>query len=173
MRRLLSVVIGALVVLGTPEPALVAPRPVVVSIGHDRFDITGESNTLTVLRHAPVPYESVSEVAAAVREPGALPASVRLLRIAPPQVVDYVWCVTSEGVLVVGQQIRSLDPATGQYVFTKGDIKRAYPALEGIVPWTWIVDISLGREVALTLEVRATARTFPVRSVTVLPTVMQ
>jgi hypothetical protein len=173
MRRLLAAVVVALAVLGTPVTALVAPRPVVVNIGHDRFDITGEGNTLTGLRHAPVPYESVSEVAAAVREPPSLAASVRLTRAAPPQVVDYIWCVTSEGVLVVGQQVRSLDGATGEYVFTEGDIKRAYPALEGIVPWTWIVDIPLGREVALLLEVRATARTFPVRSVTVLPKVMQ
>jgi hypothetical protein len=173
MRHALGLVVVVLAVLGTPVTALVAPRAVVVSVGHDRFDITAEGNTLTGLRHAPVPYESVAEVAAAVREASSLASSVRVTRAAPPQVVDYIWCVTSEGVLVVGQQVRSLDTTSGQYVFTEGDIKRAYPALEGLVPWTWIVDISLGREVALTLEVRATARTFPVRSVTVLPRVMQ
>ncbi|MBM4435540.1 MAG: hypothetical protein FJ028_10700 [Chloroflexi bacterium] len=150
---------------------LAAPPPVLVTIDADRFDISAEGNVVTGLRLAPVPYRSMTAVASAVRRPAPVPAAVRVTRATPPQMIDYVWCVTEEGVLVVGQQIRTLDHASGHYDFTEGDIERAYPALEATVPWTWIVSIPLGREVALTLEVRAPEARWPVRAVTVTPTV--
>lgn len=171
MRRALAIGALALVILSAPVVASVAPQPVVVTMSADRFDISAEGNAVTGLRRAPVSYTSVTELAAAVRQPQPIAAVVRLVRAAPPQVIDYAWCVTEEGALVVGQQVRTLDVSSGQYVFTEGDIKRAYPALEATVPWTWIVDIPLGREVALTLEVRAMTQRSPVRSVTVVPTV--
>ena len=160
-----------LVILATPLVGAVAPPPVLVSMDADKFDISGEGNTVTGLRRAPVPYTSVSEVSAAVKQAQPLPAALRLVRGSPPQMIDYVWCVTEDGVLVVGQQIRSLDVSSGQYTFMDGDIKRAYPALEASVPWTWIVDVPLGREVSLTLEVRAMTQTWPIRAVTVAPSV--
>jgi hypothetical protein len=171
MRRLVAAGAFALVMLSASTPAAVAPRPVVVTMDADRFEITGEGNAVTGLRRAPVPYVSLTDVSAAVRQPGPLPAAVRLVRGSPPQVIDYVWCVTEEGVLVVGRQVRSLDVPSGQYTFTEGDIKRAYPALEASVPWTWIVDIPLGREVSLTLEVRAITPRWPVVAVAVSPRV--
>ena len=148
-----------------------APLPVAVSIDAERFHIAGEGNTVTGLRRAPVPYASLTDLHEAVRSPAPLAAGVRLVRAMPPQVVDYVWCVTEEGALVVGQQVRVLDQMSGQYVFAEGDIKRAYPALEATVPWRWIVSIPLGREVALTLEVQAMSHTWPVRAVIVAPSV--
>jgi hypothetical protein len=111
------------------------------------------------------------ELDAAVRIATPLPAGVRIVRTTPPQVIDYIWCVTEEGALVVGQQVRTLDQRTGQYLYSEGDIKRAYQALEANVPWRWIVDIPLGREVALTLEVRAMSQSWPVRGVLVTPSV--
>jgi hypothetical protein len=171
MRRLVAAGVFALVTVAASLMEAAAPRAVVVVMGDDRFDISGEGNSVTGLRRAPVPYTSMSDLAAAVRLPEPVPAAVRLVRAAPPQVIDYVWCVTEEGVLVVGQQVRTLDVSSGQYLFTEGDIKRAYPALEATVPWTWIVDIPLGREVALTLEVRAMAHAWPVRGVIVVPSV--
>ena len=153
---------------GVLEPAEI--RPVVVRIGDDRFDVSGEGNTLTGLRRSAVRFGSVSDLMAAVVQPAALPASARLVRSVPPQVVDYVFCVTDDGVLVVGQQVRAPE-GSGTYTFTEGGIKRAYPALEGTVPWTWIVDIPLGREVSLTLQVRAMAPGWPVRAVSIAPSV--
>jgi hypothetical protein len=160
-----------LVMLRAAAADAAPPPPVVVTIEGDHFQISGEGNTVTGLRRAPVAYEGVSDLAAAVREPQPVAASVRLVRSAPPQVIDYVWCVTEDGVLVVGRQVRTLDVASNQYVFTEGDIKRAYPALEASVPWKWIVEIPLGREVGLTLDVRAMAPGWPVRAVFVAPTV--
>jgi len=171
MRRALVAGAFALVILATQGIEAVAPRPVVVTMEADRFEITGEGNSLTGLRRAPVPYSSVTDVAAAVRQPRPVAAALRLVRAAPPQVIDYVWCVTEEGQLVVGRQVRTLDVPSGQYVFTEGDIKRAYPALEATIPWTWIVSMSLGREIALTLEVRAMTPRWPVRAVVVAPSV--
>ena len=155
-----------------PSGALaVEPRPVVIRLDAERFDISGEGNSVTGLRRAPVPYRSLSEMTAAVRQPQPLATALRLVRAAPPQVIDYVFCVTDDGVLVVGQQVRSLDVTSGQYVFIEGDIKRAYPALEARAPWTWIVDIPLSREVPLILELTAMAHTWPVRIVAVTPSV--
>ena len=162
-----------MLVLDASSLAAVAPRPVVVSMDADRFDISGDGNTLTGLRRAPVPYTSLTDVSQAVRQPQPLPAALRFMRTSPPQVIDYVWCVTEEGVLIVGQQVRNLDMASGQYTYTEGDIKRAYTALEATVPWTWIVDLPLGREVSLTLEVRAMSQAWPIRAVTVSPSVAQ
>jgi hypothetical protein len=173
MRHTVAIAASALVLLHVPMIAAAPARPVVVTMDADRFEISGEGNSLTGLRRAPVAYSSMTDAAAAVRQPHPIAATVRLVRAAPPQVIDYVWCVTEEGVLVVGQQVRTLDVSSGQYVFTEGDIKRAYPALEAIAPWTWIVDIPLGREVGLTLEVRAMTTAWPVRAVTVAPRVRQ
>ena len=173
MGPLVAVSVFAVVMLEAPVLLAVAPRPVVVSMDAERFDVAGEGNTLTGLRRAPVPYTSVTDVSLAVRQAQPVPAGLRFVRGSPPQVIDYVWCVTEEGVLIVGQQVRRLDAVSGQYAFTEGDIKRAYPALEASVPWTWIVDIPLGREVTLTLEVRAMSQTWPVLAVTVAPSVSQ
>jgi hypothetical protein len=170
MRRVL--VAGAVGVLMLAPRAVAAPviRPVIVSVDEHRFNVSGEGNTVTGVRLAPVPYASIVELSAALGRGSVLPAAVRLVRSAPSQVIDYVFCVTDDGLLVVGQQTRSAD-GTGRYGEAEGEIKRAYPALEATVPWRWIVDIPIGREVALTLDVRATSHAWPVRGVTVVPTV--
>jgi|SRR5436190_9362775 len=161
----------ALVILDASPTVAVEPRPIVVKLDAQRFEISGEGNSATGLRHAPVPYESLSAIGAAVRQAEPLAAAVRVVRAVPAQVIDYVFCVTEDGVLVVGQQLRSLDAASGQYVFTEGDIKRAYPALEATSPWTWIVDIPLGREVPLILALTAMGRAWPILAVAVTPSV--
>lgn len=162
----------ALVMLDAPVVTAAEPRPVIVRMDSERFDISADGNSVTGLRRAPVPYTSLSEVADAVRQSQSLATAVRLVRAAPPQVIDYVFCVIDNGVLVVGQQVRSLDVTSGQYVFTEGDIKRAYPALEATVPWTWIVDIPLGREAGLSLELTAMMQGWPVRAIAVTPRVV-
>jgi hypothetical protein len=169
MHRALRAGVFAVMVLDASTAAAVAPLPTVVYMDGERFEISGEGNSVTGVRRAPVPYDSASVVAAAVVQAQPVPAAVRLVRSAPPQVIDYVFCVTEEGVLVIGQQVRTLDVSSGRYVFTEGDIKRAYQALEATVPWTWIVDIPLGREVAVTLELRAMTALWPIRAVFVTP----
>ena len=170
MRRML--VAGAVGMLMLAPCAVAAPviRPVIVSVDEHGFNVSGEGNTVTGVRLAPVPYASIVELSAALGRGSVLPAAVRLVRRAPSQVIDYVFCVTDDGLLVVGQQTRSADGA-GRYGEADGEIKRAYSALEATVPWRWIVDIPIGREVALTLDVRATSHAWPVRGVTVVPTV--
>ena len=171
MRAWAAVGALALVILDTPLMVAADPRPVVVKIDAERFEIFGEGNSATGLRRAPVPYDSRSAIDAAVRQAQPLATAVRVVRAVPAQVIDYVFCVTEDGVLIVGQQLRSLDAASGMYVFTEGEIKRAYPALEATVPWTWIVDIPLGREVPLLLELKATGGAWPVQVVAVTPSV--
>lgn len=171
MRRTLAAGGLALVMFGASTLPAAPPPPVVLSMDADRFSVSGEGNTVTGLRRAPVPYSSLIDLDVAVRMATPLPAGVRIVRSTPPQVIDYIWCVTEEGALVVGQQVRVLDQRSGQYLYSEGDIKRAYQALEANVPWRWIVDIPLGREVALTLEVRAMAHSWPVRAVIVTPSV--
>ena len=163
----------ALVIPDVSWIAAAEPRAIFVRIDDQSFDISGEGNSATGVRRAPVPYDSLSDLATAVRLPQTLATALRIVRAEPPQVIDYVFCVTEDGVLVVGQQIRALDVTTGRYVFTDGDIKRAYPALEATVPWTWIVDIPLGREVPLTLELKAMGRRWPVRAIAVTPSVLR
>ena len=149
----------------------VEPRPVHVSIDTEHFQISSDGNAVTGLRRAPVPYGSLSDMTAAIRLPQPVPTAVRLVRTVPPQVIDYVFCITDDGLLVVGQQTRTLDMTSGQYIFTDGEIKRAYQALEATVPWTWIVDIPLAREVPLTLQLKAMTQEWPVRAVVVTPSV--
>jgi len=163
----------ALVIPDISWVAAAEPRAVYLRMDGERFDVSGEGNSATGVRYAPVPYDSLSDIAAAVRLPQTLATALRIVRAEPPQVIDYVFCVTEDGVLVVGQQIRSLDVTTGLYVFIDGDIKRAYPALEATVPWTWIVDIPLGREVPLTLELKAMGQAWPVRAIAVTPNVVR
>ena len=149
------------------------PLPVAIQVDADRFEITGESNTMTGVRRAPVPYDTLAGITGAVQREAPVPAAARVVRSAPPQVIDYVLGVTEDGFLVVAQQVRTLDGTTGRYQFLEGEITRAYPALEATGSWRWIVDIPLGREVSVTLEVAALTPGWPVRGVTVTPKVLR
>jgi hypothetical protein len=167
-----AVVIRALAVaLLTAHAASAAPLlPVSIHVDADRYEVAGEGNSVIGVRRAPVsPCASPAEIASALRREEPVAAVVRITRATPPQVIDYAFCVTTDGILVVGRQVRTLDPSSGRYVFTEGDIKRAYPALEAISPWMWIVEIPLGREVGLTLELRAMTPAAPIRAVFVTP----
>ena len=168
MRR--AALAGALgLVMLAPGLAVGAePLPATVTILADRFEISMGGNVATGVRRAPVSYDSPSALARDLEQPRPVPAAVRVVRSSPAQAIDYTFCVTEDGVLVVGRQSWTLDLPSGRYVFTGGDIKRAYPALEATVPWTWIVEISLAREAGLTLEVRA-LMSAPVRAVAVTP----
>jgi hypothetical protein len=164
----LVVTVAVLTLHATAVPSAPPPRPV-VNVGVDRFDVSGEGNSVVGVRRAPVPYSSFQAIATALTKSDPLPAAVRLTRVTPPQVIDYVFCVTEDGALVVGQQVRTLDIGSQRYVAMEGEIKRVYRALEARVPWTWIVDIPLGREVDLSLELSAMTATWPVHAIAVTP----
>lgn len=154
----------ALAVL-TVAPVTVGAQPG-RSGADDRVRIQAGGNELTVRRTGPVPYSAMDQLTAEIERPlSGRVSAIRLRRASPPQMIDYVFCITREGTLVLGQQM--FDLGAGRPSFSRGEIARAYPRLERPGPWAWIIDIPLGREASAALELRATAEGWPVRSVTI------
>ncbi|MBI1735052.1 MAG: hypothetical protein HYR51_07760 [Candidatus Rokubacteria bacterium] len=128
-----------------------------------------DDNELVVRRAVPIQYTRLEDFAAAIRQ--SLPASAaafRVVRGAPPEVQEYVFAVTADGALLVGEQRRTFDFAERTYTFQQGRLDRTYPAVEGMTPWMWLIEVPLSREVEVTLEVRAEGA-WPVRNVVVTP----
>jgi len=124
-------------------------------------------NELVVVRDVPVAYARLDQLVVDIArpaEPGAAP--IRIMRASPPQLIDYVLCVTRDGTLVIGARIETFDPGERRYVFTKGEIVRSYRPLDAPEGWLWLVEVALSREMIVTLEVRAPA-SWPAESVTV------
>src|SRR5258705_187006 len=69
----------ALVSLDVPRVVATEPRPVFMRMDAERFDISGDGNSLTGLRRAPVPYDSLSDVGAAVRQAQTLATGLAVL----------------------------------------------------------------------------------------------
>ena len=124
--------------------------------------VVREGNTLFARASAPVRYLHVGDMLAAIERP-VTPAAMRLRRMAPGQLVDYFFCVTLEGRLVVGQQLWREDPTRG-WVFERGELTRAYSPLESDGPWTWLIEMPVARESEAMIVVRAEGE-WPLRSV--------
>jgi hypothetical protein len=133
------------------------------AVGAD-LRLVREGNTLRARASAPVRYSQVSDMLAELARPVA-PAAMRLTRVAPGQLIEYFFCITLEGRLVVGQQLWREDPAR-RWVFERGELARAYSPLERAGPWTWLIDIPLARESHATIVVRADSE-WPLRSVSI------
>jgi hypothetical protein len=134
----------------------------------DRAYLTSNGNELMVLRNAPVPYRTLEALNAAVERP--FPASsrvIRLVRAAPPQVIDYAVCVTADGTLILGEQVFAVDAARSGNTFVRGEITRGYAPLDRPGPWVWLLELPVGREMNATLVVRATTAGWPVRTVVI------
>lgn len=132
------------------------------------FRLRRDGSELLALRRAPVPYATVEQLSDAVAR--ALPArarAMRLTRAEPPELIDYVLCVTREGVLVVGHQLHRFDFVERRYVFDRGEIARGYSPVERPGPWTWLLDVPLAREHPLVLQLRAEQAAWPVAAVTI------
>lgn len=130
---------------------------------------TADGNELVVRRAVPVQYTRLEEFASAIQQ--SLPASAaafRVVRASPPEVLEYVFAITEDGGLLVGEQQRRFDFGERTYTFAHGRLDRTYRAVDGFAPWMWLVDVPLTREVEVTLEVRAEGA-WPVRSVLVTP----
>ena len=159
-------ILGALVSLIVTAQAPCQPRPAATA---DRapLRVQSDGNELVVERDAPVAYARLAELVVDIgrpAEPGAGP--IRVARVSPPQLVDYVLCVTNGGTLVLGARLQTLDPGERRFVFTKGEIVRSYRPLDTPEGWLWLVEVALSREMTVTLEVRAPAL-WPVESVSV------
>ncbi len=155
-------VLGLLLVLA-PWPSA-AQVPTEWSAGGADLRLVREGNTLLARAWAPVRYSQVAEMLAEIERP-VTPAAMRLTRVAPGGLVDYFFCVTLEGRLVVGQQLWREDPAR-RWVFERGELARSYSPLESEGPWTWLIDIPLARESEAMIVVRAEGE-WPLRSVSI------
>ena len=157
-----SVVFGLLLVLA-PWPSA-AQVPSEWSSGGADLRLVREGNTLLARASAPVPYSQVADMLADIEQP-ATPAAMRLSRVAPGQIVDYFFCVTLQGRLVVGQQVWRED-ASRRWVFERGELARSYSPIESGGPWTWLIDFPLARESQAIIVVRAEGE-WPLRSVSI------
>jgi hypothetical protein len=153
----------AVLVLLAPWPSA-AQVPTEWSPAGADLRVARDGNTLLARASAPVRYSVVADMLSDIERP-ATPAAMRLTRVAPGQIVDYFFCVTMEGRLVVGQQRWREDAARG-WVFERGELARAYSPLESEGPWTWLIDIPLARESEAMVVVRAEGE-WPLRSVSV------
>jgi tol-pal system protein YbgF len=160
--------IGAVLVLaaGVPVPAVGAAAE---EAGADRFSVEADGNRLTVWRAVPVGFAAIDRLTAALLSPMPPQAHVmRLDRRDPPERIHYVFCVTSEGTLVLGQQTFSSGGPAGRPVLVRGEIVRSYPPLEASGAWTWLVEVPVSREREVVLAVRATSLDWPVRAVMIV-----
>jgi hypothetical protein len=162
MRRLILL---ALVVVAV---ASLAHGQALPSPPSDGLLLRSEGNELTAWRTAPVVFRSLEALTAALEHP--LPSrsrAIRLVRASPPETIEYFACVTPEGTLIFGEEVLALDRATGQARAVRRGLTRAYPPLEYGGHWIWLVELPLSREATVTLEIRATTPSWPVRNVTI------
>jgi hypothetical protein len=129
-----------------------------------------ERNQLVVPRSLSVAATRLEHFVTEIATPArAVTGELRLQRGVPAEVVRFRFGVTSSGVLVMGQQVDRLDFASGAYVFDRGEMVRAYPAMAGSQPWTWLVEIPVSRESHVSLELRAPEAGWPFEVLSVTP----
>lgn len=142
-----------------PSAAQVLPE---WSAGGGDVRIVREGNTFLARAVVPVRYSQVADLLNDIQRPVS-PAAMRLTRVVAGRLVDYFFCVTLEGRLVVGQQVWRQE-ASRRWVFERGELTRSYSPLDSGGPWTWLVDVPLARESETIVVVRAEGES-PLRSV--------
>jgi hypothetical protein len=162
-RWIVSIVVPFALVAGGAESQPRLPVPLDQSV--IRFQSQG--NEMIVMRQAPVAYSMVEQIYASIGGPRtAGPAPVRVVRASPPEEIDYLFCVTSGGTLVLGERVHTVAPGERRPVFARGQVVRSYPSLRVPEGWLWIVQVPLSREATVTLQLRAPAA-WPLESVAV------
>jgi hypothetical protein len=124
-------------------------------------------NEMIVMRQAPVAYSTIEQIygeIGAPRSPGAVP--VRIVRASPPEAIDYLFCVTSAGTLVLGERVHTIRAGERTPVFARGQVVRSYPSLQVLDGRVWIVQVPLSREATVTLQLRSPTA-WPLESVAV------
>ena len=164
MTRWIVATVVALLIVATR--AETQPRPPVV-LDQSAIRVESSGNELIVIRNAPVAYSTLEQIATGITAPGvSRDVPVRIVRASPPQEIDYLFCVTNGGTLVLGERIHTREAGERRYVFARGAIVRSYPSLNVPEGWLWLVEVPLSREATVTLQLRARAH-WPLDSVSV------
>jgi hypothetical protein len=129
--------------------------------------VQSQGNELIVMRRAPVAYSTLEQMYAGIGGPrNTSTPPVRVVRASPPAEIDYLFCVTRGGTLVLGERVHASAAGERPPVFVRGEVVRSYPSLRVAEGWLWIVQVPLSREATVTLQVRAPAA-WPLESVAV------
>ena len=162
-RRWLAAAAASLLILA----ARAEPQSAPVSLDQSMIRVVSQGNELFAMREAPVAYSRLEQMRASLDRAGSTYAApVRVVRASPAQEIDYLFCVTTGGTLVLGERIHSRAAGERRYVFERGAIVRSYPSLNVADGWLWLVDVPLSRETTVTLQLRAPAQ-WPLASVSV------
>jgi hypothetical protein len=121
--------------------------------------VQSQGNELFAMREAPVAYSTLDQISTSIAGKSMRrTAPVRVIRTSPAEEIDYLFCVTNGGTLVLGERVHTRAAGQAQYVFARGEIVRSYPSLNVPEGWFWLVDVPLSREATVTLQVRAHAQ---------------
>ena len=162
-RRWLAAAAASLVIF----VARAEPQSPPVTLDQSIIRVVSQGNELFAMREAPVAYSRLEQMSASLNAAGSTyTAPVRVVRASPPQEIDYLFCVTTGGTLVLGERIHTRAAGDRRYVFARGAIVRSYPSLNVAEGWLWLVDVPLSRESTVTLQLRAPAQ-WPLASVSV------
>jgi hypothetical protein len=143
------------------------PQSAPVALDQSLIRVQSQGNELFAMREAPVAYSTLEQIATSIAGTSAPRAApVRVVRTSPPQEIDYLFCVTNGGTLVLGERIHTRAAGERRFVFARGAIFRSYPSLSVPEGWLWLVDVPLSRETTVTLQLRARAH-WPLDSVSV------
>jgi hypothetical protein len=144
------------------------PQSVPAALDQALIRVQSQGNELFAMREAPVAYSTLEQIATSIggSAPPRTAAPVRVVRASPPQEIDYLFCITNGGTLVLGERVHTRAAAERPYVFARGAIVRSYPSLSVPEGWLWLVDVPLSREITVTLQLRARAQ-WPLASVSV------
>jgi hypothetical protein len=143
------------------------PQSPPVALDQAMIRVVSQGNELFAMREAPVAYGHLEQMSASLNTASSTyTAPVRVVRVSPSQEIDYLFCVTTGGTLVLGERIHTRAAGDRRYVFERGAIVRSYPSLNVPEGWLWLVDVPLSRETTVTLQLRAPAR-WPLASVSV------
>ena len=162
-RRWLAAAAASLVILA----ARAEPQSPPVALDQSMIRVVSQGNELFAMREAPVAYSRLEQMSASLNAAGSTYAApVRVVRVSPSQEIDYLFCVTTGGTLVLGERIHTRAAGERRYVFERGAIVRSYPSFNVPEGWLWLVDVPLSRETTVTLQLRAHAQ-WPLASVSV------
>lgn len=164
MRRwILSIVLPLALVAARAESQPRLP----VALDQAVIRVQSQGNELIVLRQAPVAYSTVEQMYAGIAAPRASGTPpVRVVRASPSEEIDYLFCVTSSGTLVLGERVHASAAGARRPVFVRGEVVRSYPSLPVAEGWLWIVQLPLSREATVTLQLRSPVA-WPLESVAV------
>jgi len=164
MRRWIVATVASIVIVAAR--AETQPRLPIV-LDQSLIRVQSQGNQLIAMREAPVAYSTLEQIATSIGGATApRTAPVRVVRASPLQEIDYIFCVTSGGTLVLGERVHTRAAGESRHVFARGAILRSYPSLSVPEGWLWLVEVPLSREVTVTLQLRAPAQ-WPLESVSV------